>query len=281
MSDFEAADGVQPHRNFKSYRLVRKKADSYLWAVLILFAVVFFVCANNFTLLKAYKDLQNQLLSTYQKMTSINAFNSNLSGQKAALDKELAILNEENRKLKEDYEKASRGSIDMTQQLENIKKQNSELAKKNSDLIDENIALQNSLKIAASVGLKPQNYIVSDRLSPRDELNKGKYIGKFLGTAYTPSSEECGNNLGITNSGEPIIPGVTVAVDNKYWPFGTVFYIRGLGFTVAMDTGSAIKGKYRFDFSVLDKKFAQKLGSRKWEVYLVRMGNGDAKNIKL
>jgi hypothetical protein len=99
MSGFEAADGVQPHKNFKSYRLIRKKSDSYLWAVLILFVVVFFVCANNFTLLRAYKDMQSQLEGTYQKMNSINAFNSDLSGEKAALDKQLAKLNEENRKL--------------------------------------------------------------------------------------------------------------------------------------------------------------------------------------
>ena len=48
-----------------------------------------------------------------------------------------------------------------------------------------------------------------------------------------------------------------------------------------MDTGSAIKGKYRFDFSVLDKEFAQQLGSRKWEVYLVRLGKGNITDLKL
>ena len=53
-----------------------------------------------------------------------------------------------------------------------------------------------------------------------------------------------------------------------------MFYVKGLGYTVAMDTGSAIKGKYRFDFSVFDKKFAQELGTREWEVYLVEMGSG-------
>jgi 3D (Asp-Asp-Asp) domain-containing protein len=86
---------------------------------------------------------------------------------------------------------------------------------------------------------------------------------------------------GITKSGEPIIPGISVAIDERYWPFGTVFYIKGLGYTVAMDTGSAVKGKYRFDFSVLDRDFAMQLGSRKWDVYLVKMGNGNVKDVKL
>ncbi len=41
-----------------------------------------------------------------------------------------------------------------------------------------------------------------------------------------------------------------------------------------MDTGSAIKGKNRFDFAVLDKKFAYALGQQYYDVYLVKMGNG-------
>jgi len=44
-----------------------------------------------------------------------------------------------------------------------------------------------------------------------------------------------------------------------------------------MDTGSAIKGKYRFDFAVFDKNFANKLGANYWDVYLVKMGNGKLK----
>ena len=36
-----------------------------------------------------------------------------------------------------------------------------------------------------------------------------------------------------------------------------------------MDTGSAVKGKYRFDYAVFDKSFALKLGRRKWKVYKV------------
>ena len=43
-----------------------------------------------------------------------------------------------------------------------------------------------------------------------------------------------------------------------------------LGFVVAMDTGSMVKGKYRFDYAVFDKDYAFKLGRKKWNVYLVK-----------
>lgn len=156
---------------------------------------------------------------------------------------------------------------------------NNEITEKNKDLIQENIALQNSLKAAASVGIKPQNYtlfqgIKLETIIKDGYIEKGEYMGKFVGTAYTPSQEECGNDRGITNSGLPIIPGVSIAVDQNYWPFGSIFYIKGLGYTVAMDTGSMVKGKNRFDFAVFNKEFAKTLGLKEWDVYLVELGNG-------
>jgi len=59
-----------------------------------------------------------------------------------------------------------------------------------------------------------------------------------------------------------------------------LFSIKGLGYAVAMDTGNGVKGKYRFDFAVFDKEFAKVIGSRKWDVYLVRMGTGKVEDIK-
>ncbi len=288
MSSFEAADNVQPRRQARQYRLGRRRKAGYLWAVLVLFAVVVFLCVNNYMVLQSYKGLKGQLSTTYQAMETVKADKENLGKSRnkledlnSALVIENQSLEEENNLLRESYEKASRGNENISSQLQEIKKEFNELKKKNQELVDDNIALQNSLKMAASVGVKPQSFSFFENLEPRNTVNKGKYLGKFLGTAYTPSVEECGNNKGITNSGQPIIPGVTLAIDNKYWPFGTVFYIKGLGYTVAMDTGSAIKGKYRFDFSVLNKKFAQQLGSRKWDVYLVKLGKGNIPDMKL
>lgn len=48
-----------------------------------------------------------------------------------------------------------------------------------------------------------------------------------------------------------------------------------------MDTGSAIKGKKRFDFAVFDKDFANKLGTSYWDVYLVKLGNGKVEDVPL
>lgn len=281
MSGFEAADSIRPRNNVKHYRLARKKSSSYIWAVLILFVLVGFLCINNYSVLQSYKGVRDELEDAYKRMDSVKIVSSDLENEKLAAEKQNDLLAEENKNLREAFDKASRGSTDFAKQLENIKKQNSELTKKNKELVDDNVALQNSLKMAASAGVKPQNYSLFGGLDQRDSVNKGKYVGKFTGTAYTPSKEECGNDKGFTNSGVPIVPGVSVAIDTKYWPFGTIFYIKGLGYTVAMDTGSAIKGKYRFDFSVLDKKFAQELGTRKWDVYLVKLGNGNVGDIAL
>ena len=144
------------------------------------------------------------------------------------------------------------------------------IAQNNLYLVEQNIKLQNTLKEAASVGVKPQNYEDAETVNTAVDYSKLEYIGEFEGTAYTPSVEECSNNLGYTASGKPIIAGVSIAVDNEYWKFGTKFYIEGLGFVVAMDTGSMVKGKYRFDYAVFDKDYAFKLGRKKWNVYLVK-----------
>ena len=152
--------------------------------------------------------------------------------------------------------------------------ENEYLKKINKNISEDNVSLQNSLKIAAMVGVKPQNYTRPSTITSRSMRERWKHLGKFMGTAYTPSSSECGNNKGITYSGKPIIPGTTIAVDTKYWPIGTVFYVKGIGYVTAMDTGNAVKGKNRFDFAVFDKKFAYALGTRNWDVYLVRMGKG-------
>ncbi len=143
------------------------------------------------------------------------------------------------------------------------------IAKNNQSIIEQNIRLQDTLKIAASVGIKPQNYDDAEAAESAVDFSKLEYIGEFEGTAYTPSPEECSNNLGYTASGKPIVAGVSIAVDTDYWKLGTEFYIEGLGYVVAMDTGNAVKGKYRFDYAVFDKDFAWQLGRRDWKVYKV------------
>ena len=248
------------HINGAAEEVRPRKGKSYLWAIYLMFIIILILCVNNYVVYQAYKDLRHQLDTVLQEQRVVENEKKNLAAY-------WQQLSEESRQLEEKYNE--------------IIKQNEELIKRNKELADDNIALQNSLKMAASAGVKPQNYTEFKELPSRGEVDRGKYVGKFLGTAYTPSKEECGNNKGITNSGKPIIPGVSIAVDNKHWPFGTVFYIKGLGYAVAMDTGSAIKGKYRFDFSVFDRNFARTLGLRKWDVYLVKTGNGKVGSVEL
>lgn len=154
------------------------------------------------------------------------------------------------------------------------------IAQNNLYLVEQNIKLQNTLKEAASVGVKPQNYEEAETVNTAVDYSKLEYIGEFEGTAYTPSVEECSNSLGYTASGKPIIAGVSIAVDNQYWKFGTQFYIEGLGYVVAMDTGSMVKGKYRFDYAVFDKEYAKKLGRKNWKVYLVKENTEEEQEVQ-
>ena len=258
-----------------------------------MFFLILVLCGNNFAIYESYKKAYKEVETLSISYNEIYLKSNRISAEMEVLMDENEMLrssyfnmvdkNEELIKTQEELE-----SLNHNLALENSRliAGNNELSMKNKELVKDNVALQNSLKMAASVGIKPQNYALFDGLKLDDiiekgQLERGQYIGKFSGTAYTPSVEECGNDKGITNSGKPIVPGISIAIDKKYWPFGTIFYIKGLGYTVAMDTGSSVKGKYRFDFAVFDKEFAKILGIRKWDVYLVKMGNGIVEDTKL
>lgn len=265
----------------RRWKIKKKYANSICLIAGIIFFFVIVLFGNNFALYESYKK-------AYKEVEILSFSNSKIQLENTQLNASLEQLREENKTLKKSYF----DMVDKNEKFENLLDEikdkndrvtlknnelinrNNELLIKNKELAGDNIALQNSLKMAASVGVKPQNYTLFGGLEPKDVLERGQYIGKFSGTAYTPSIEECGNNKGITNSGKPIIPGISVAIDKNHWPFGTIFYIKGLGYVVAMDTGGSVKGKYRFDFAVFDKEFARILGARKWDVYLVKMGNG-------
>ncbi|MGE5612992.1 MAG: 3D domain-containing protein [Bacillota bacterium] len=281
MTGYEASDNIWTQRNTRCYKLRQNKKRSNIWALTSMFFIVMTLCANNFILLDSYNDMKADLALAQKTLDEERTAKNQIKKEESDLKYKCQKLEEELANIKKEYNAISMGNNDLSQQLEKLRKHNDELSKQVKELTEDNIALQNTLKMAASVGIKPQSYNIFKGLEPRDNIYRGQYAGKFLGTAYTPSKEECGNDKGITKSGAPIIPGVSIAIDNRYWPFGTVFYIKGLGYTVAMDTGSAVKGKYRFDFSVLDKEFALKLGSRKWDVYLVKLGDGKVNDIKL
>lgn len=191
----------------------------------------------------------------FAKEESLNSEFQKLENKKSELEIEKSEVENQKQELQEEQER--------------ILSEAEMIAQNNERLIKENINLQNTLLKAAATGITPQNYEIPEDSEVAVDYDKLEYIGEFEGTAYTPSPDECSNNLGYTASGKAIVPGVSIAVDTDYWKLGTKFYIEGLGYVVAMDTGSAVKGKYRFDYAVFDKEFAYKLGRQKWKVYLV------------
>ncbi|MFZ5988568.1 MAG: 3D domain-containing protein [Bacillota bacterium] len=253
-----------------------KKRSNRIYSLIIyfLFIVVVTLVVNNFIIYNWYNNTRKQFKDTFLRVQTISQENSALESRNESLANDYTLL-------KDQYTKIATQNEDIQKELQELKAMKEELERTNKELVEDNIELQNSLKLAASVGIKPQNFTQFEGLSTRGSIDRGQYVGKFFGTAYTPSKVECGNDKGITNSGKPIIPGISIAIDKNYWPFGTIFYIKGLGYAVAMDTGSAIKGKYRFDFAVFDRDFAKKLGTNYWDVYLVKLGNGKVEDVSL
>lgn len=87
---------------------------------------------------------------------------------------------------------------------------------------------------------------------PGDDF-PAQYMGEFTFTHYAPTG-----NRTATQS----IPRTdkTIAVDPRVIPLHSIVYIEGLGYYVAEDTGSAIKGN-KIDIFVGSKDEAIKLGT--------------------
>ena len=70
-----------------------------------------------------------------------------------------------------------------------------------------------------------------------------EYLGEFTVTAYCPYEDEYGNATARPYNGEYIaVEGITVAVDPKVIPYGSVVIIDGHSY-IAHDCGGAVKGK--------------------------------------
>lgn len=273
----EAAALSEPPR-LKNQNNIKK---TLILVAYIIFVVLVSLGVNNYIIYNWYKDTREKYEDTFLRIQIIAAENNSLISKNSTITHQYSMLEDQFKQITVQNEQITALLEDIKSRNYELMDKNKQLEEQNRELAKDNIELQNSLKKAASVGIKPQSFTEFEGISSRGSVERGQYLGKFLGTAYTPCSSECGNDLGITNSGQPIIPGVSIAIDKNYWPFGTVFYIKGLGYAVAMDTGSAIKGKNRFDFAVFDKNFAYKLGTDYWDVYLVKMGNGKVEDISL
>jgi 3D (Asp-Asp-Asp) domain-containing protein len=87
-----------------------------------------------------------------------------------------------------------------------------------------------------------------------DDLNSWQPLGTWKISHYTATVGECDRNPTITKSGQLVTPGFTIAVDHDFWPMGTIFYSKDLGFVIAADTGPSIKGQNRADYLTNSKK---------------------------
>lgn len=85
-------------------------------------------------------------------------------------------------------------------------------------------------------------------------------------TAY--SKDDPGmDGRGIMFTGLPV-DGGALAVDPRVIPLGSVVWIPGVGYTVALDTGAAIKG-YKADLYIPDRTKALEWGRRKIKVRII------------
>ena len=132
----------------------------------------------------------------------------------------------------------------------NLQNTISQLEKENEKLIIQNTKYENMIKKLCTIGKFPKNYKIAKYINKATYTRTMEYQGIWLGTMYAPTVQECSNDKGITKYGIPVTPGVTIAIDPKYWKVGTELYIEGIGYVRCEDTGSAIKGKKRFALAV-------------------------------
>jgi 3D (Asp-Asp-Asp) domain-containing protein len=108
------------------------------------------------------------------------------------------------------------------------------------------------------------------------KLKEAKFIPprklKVTATAYTAGPESTGKTpehpaFGITFSGWKADIGV-IAVDPEVIPLGSIVYVPGYGYAIALDRGGAIKGN-RIDLFFHDPQKALEWGVREVEIIVI------------
>ena len=125
----------------------------------------------------------------------------------------------------------------------------------NSELIKENKRLTNVISQYAILvrSLQVENNELKklmEEYEPNMQETNMTYLGEFTLTYYCTENYDhiCGGG-GLTASGVTVKAEQTVAVDTSIIPLGSKLYIDGIGYRIAEDTGSAIKGN-KIDIAV-------------------------------
>lgn len=89
----------------------------------------------------------------------------------------------------------------------------------------------------------------------------------FTLTAYNLDDVSTGKKpgdpgFGVTATGTQALCGRTVAVDPRVIPYGSLLYIKGVGWRVAEDTGGAIRG-HHIDVLMNNRSVAMKFGVKR------------------
>lgn len=112
---------------------------------------------------------------------------------------------------------------------------------------------------------------ISKKLKETKSIIEPKKL-KVIATAYTAGSESTGKTpehpgFGITFSGWKADIGV-IAVDPEVIPLGSIVYVPGYGYAIALDRGSAIEGN-RIDLFFHDPQKALEWGVKEVEIIVI------------